>query len=73
MGTKENGVMKDIKTPWQLIAYLFRYRAKELLLLLAAILIGIILTMNISYSRKDGLQWRPAAKVEVKKTGNLEP
>jgi hypothetical protein len=67
MGSKENGVMKDIKGPWKLIAYLFRYRAKELLALLAVILLGIILTMNISYSKKDGLQWRPAAKVEIKK------
>lgn len=71
MGTKENGVMKDIKGPWQLIAYLFRYRSKELLALLAAILLGIILTMNISYDKKNGLQWRPAAKVEVKKSTEI--
>jgi hypothetical protein len=72
MTKSENVAMKDIKGPWKLIAYLFRYRAKELLALLAIILLGIILTMNISYSKQDGLQWRPAAKVEIKK-GDITP
>lgn len=72
MTKSENGAMKNIRGPWSLIAYLFRYRSKELLALLALALFGVILSMNISYSKKDGLQWRPAAKVEIKK-GEVVP
>lgn len=72
MTKSENGAMKNIRGPWSLIAYLFRYRSKELLALLALVLMGVILSMNISYSKKDGFQWRPAAKVEVKK-GEASP
>lgn len=72
MTKSENGAMKNIRGPWSLIAYLFRYRSKELLALLALVLLGVILSMNISYSKKDGFQWRPAAKVEVKK-GEASP
>lgn len=67
MTKSENGAMKNIRGPWSLIAYLFRYRSKELLALLALVLIGLILSMNISYSKKDGFRWGPAAKVEIKK------
>ncbi len=61
--------LKDIKNPWQMIAFLFLKRQKELLLALVIILVGIMLIMNLGYNENGKLTWRPAAKIEVKKGG----
>lgn len=62
---KETITFKDIKNPYQFIAYLFRWHMKELLALVIVLLIAWILSMNISYDKKNGLQWRPAAKINA--------
>jgi len=62
---KETKSFRDIKNPYQFFAYLFRYHPKKLLALVVILLIFWILTMNFSYDKKNGLQWRPAAKINA--------
>ena len=40
-------------------------RFKRLIILLFSIAAIIILTLNISYDKKNGFQWRPAADVDI--------
>ncbi len=72
MTKNEDEAMKKSTGPWRFLAYALRYRTKEILAIIVVILLGVIVTMNISYSKKDGFQWRPAAKIEVKK-GEASP
>ena len=67
--TEENEVIEHISGPWQVIAYALKYRLKEILAVIVIFLIGAILIMNISYDKKNGFRWGPAAEinVEVKK------
>ena len=64
--TKEDQAFKDVNNPWDLIAYLFRFRMKEILSVIVLLLIGYILVANISYSKKDGFSWSPSVSIEVK-------
>ena len=64
---KEDQAFKTVDNPWDMIAYLFRYRLKEILAVLVILLIGYILVANISYSKKDGFCWTPSVSVEIKK------
>jgi hypothetical protein len=63
----EDRAFKEIDGPWDMIAYLFRYRLKELLAFVIILLIGYILVANISYDKKNGFSWRPSVSIEVKK------
>ena len=65
--TKEDQAFKDVNNPWDLIAYLFRFRMKEILSVIVLLLIGYILVANISYTKKDGFSWSPSVSIEVKK------
>jgi len=65
--TDENKLIKELSSPWEFLGYAFKYRTKEILSVIVLILIGTILILNISYDKVNGLQWRPAAKIEVKK------
>lgn len=67
MNKKEDQVFKEIDNPWDMIAYLFRFRMKEILSVIILLLIGYILIANISYSKKDGFSWSPSVKIEVSK------
>jgi hypothetical protein len=64
---KEDQAYKEINNPWDMIAYLFRYRLKELLAVIVILLIGYILVANISYDKKNGFSWQPSVSVEIKK------
>ena len=63
----ENKLIKELSSPWEFLGYVFTYRTKEILAVIILILIGTILILNISYDKKDGLQWRPAAKITIEK------
>lgn len=67
MTLKEDKVLKEIDNPWEMVAYLFRFRMKEILSLVIIALVGYILAANISYSKKDGIGWSPSVSIEVKK------
>jgi len=62
----------NIKNIRELIIYLVRYRTKEFLLFIVIFLVAWILTMNVSYDKEHGLQWRPAAKIDVKIQKSLD-
>lgn len=64
---REDQAFKTINNPWDMVAYLFRYRLKEILAVITILLIGYILVANISYSKKDGFSWQPSVSVEIKK------
>jgi hypothetical protein len=64
---REDQAFKEINNPWDMIAYLFRYRMKELLALVVLLLLGYIAVANISYSPQDGFSWTPSVSVEIKK------
>lgn len=64
---KEDQAYKEIHNPWDMIAYLFRFRLKELLSLVVLLLLGYILVANVSYSKKDGFCWKPSVSVEIKR------
>ena len=59
--------MKQIDNAWELIAYLVRYRTKELLGLVILVLVAVMLYQNISYDKEHGLRWGPAAEIKVNK------
>jgi hypothetical protein len=63
----ENELIKELSSPWEFLGYAFKYRTKEILSVIILILIGAILILNINYDKANGLQWKPAAKIEVKK------
>jgi hypothetical protein len=65
----ETKAFKDVDGVIDFLGYIFRYRMKEFLSLLIILMLGYILASNISYSKKEGLQWIPSVKinVEVKK------
>lgn len=65
--TDEDKLIKELDGPWDLLGYLFKYRTKEIMGLFIIILIGTMLIMNISYDKRHGLQWRPAAKIDINK------
>lgn len=62
---EEQKSFKDIGGPIDLVAYLFRYRFKELLSLIVVILLAYILSSNIQYTSKDGFQWIPSIKINA--------
>ena len=64
---KEDQAFKSVDNLYDLIAYLFRFRLKEILAIIIIILVGYMLVANISYSKKDGFCWRPSVTIEVKK------
>lgn len=64
---EENDLIKELSSPWEFLGYAFKYRTKEILSVIILILIGTILILNISYDKANGLQWRPAAKIEINK------
>lgn len=66
MKKRENDILSKVDNPWELVGYLFRYRAKEILAVIILLLIGYILVSNISYDKKHGWQWRPSITIEVK-------
>ena len=47
------------------IMYLLKYRLKEMMAFVIIVLILIILGMCISWDKKNGFQWSPAAEVKV--------
>lgn len=65
--TKEDQAFREVDGPWDMIAFLFRFRMKEILSVIILLLIGYILIANISYSKKDGFSWSPSVKIEVSK------
>ena len=67
MTKKEDQAFKEINNPWDMIAYLFRFRTKEILAVLGVVLVGYILVANISYDKKNGFSWRPSVSIEVNK------
>lgn len=67
MTKKEDQAFKTINGPWDMIAFLFRFRAKEIMSVIIVLLLGYILVANISYDKKNGFSWRPSVSIEVKK------
>ena len=65
--TKEDTAMSSIDNVWELIAYLFRYRTKEILGAIIIVLVAVMLYQNIGYDRVRGFSWRPAAEIKVNK------
>lgn len=65
--TDENKLIEKIDSPWELIGYIFKYRAKSLCAVLTIIIVGTILILNVSYDEKHGFRWRPAAKITIDK------
>jgi len=65
---QEQKVLKDINNIPEFIAYIFKYRMKELLALIIVLMIGYFVASNLQY--KDGKwEWIPSIKtsIEVKK------
>lgn len=65
--TKEDDNFKKVDGVFSFFAYVFRYRMKELLSLVALAMFGYIIASNISYDNKNGLKWIPSVKIEVTK------
>jgi hypothetical protein len=53
-----------ITNVWQMIAYILSKAKLELALTLLIVILGIIAIMNVSYSKKDGLEVKPTIKIE---------
>lgn len=66
--TKKNGqelkVITSLKNPFQFMAYALKYRLKEILAIIIILLLGWILITNVTYTKKDGFQWKPSIKVQ---------
>lgn len=60
--TDEMKAFSLIRNPFQAIVYLFRFKTKELFGLVIILLLGWIISMNISCDKKNGLRWTPATK-----------
>ena len=67
MTKNEDNNFKHVDGFFPFLAYVFRYRMKELLSLVALSLIGYILISNIGCNKKYGIYWAPSVKIEISK------
>ena len=63
--SEEIKLINNLSNFWEFAGYIFRYRMKEFLILVIIILMGIILSLCISFDKKHGFKWRPAADVKI--------
>lgn len=66
----ENKVIEKVDSPWEMIAYLFKFRLKEILVFIIVILIGAMFIFSFGYDKKHGCSFKPVdvdIKAEVKK------
>jgi hypothetical protein len=70
--TDENKVIGEVNSPWELIAYLFKFRLKEILMVIIVILVGSMFMFSFGYDKRHGCSFKPVpldvdVKAEVKK------